>query len=276
MAKIGPQGNARVLQQKYRYAVSDEWIEHRIDEEGIEPPRIWFIDFTLKELSDANARRRARRLQEQRASIPGEIVLEEPTEDAERFLDLLEEWISEREDQIGLVPSEASDEFRRRLKLAEFDVEMARWIEGRGSARLKLARSRGYKVSSSYAKERGLEELPECWVDTADNAKYRERVDPSMRALSVETNFRAWIEEKELDLDTRIVWLVAPPSSMSEFIEFTNEEFFDGEADFTQQEALVIPGYLGKYNAFLPVDVDERAPQGDDPYWADQNEGGED
>ena len=272
MADTGPQGNARVLKQTYRYAVADEWIAHRIDEEGVEPPRTWRIEFELRELADAAARRRARRLEELWSSIPGEMVLEAPTDDPDEFLNLLEEWVNERQDQIGLVPNEESDEVLRRRRIAEFDVEMARWIEEHGSARLKLARSRGYKVTSSYAKERGVEELPECWVDTASKARYRERVDPSMRALKVETNFRSWIESMDLGIETRIVWLVEPPSSMAEFFEFANDDPFDSGADFEQQEALMVPYYLGKYSAFLPVDVDQRAPKSDDPYWADPDE----
>ncbi len=272
MAETGPQGSARVLQHGYRYVVSDEWIEHQIDEDGIEPPKIWRIDFQLRELRDADARRRARKLRDMWASISGDLVLAEPTEDPEEFLDLLEKWANERVDDDDVIPSRESREFRRRLKLAEFDIDMDRWIEEHGSDRLKLARSRNYKITSSYAKDRALEELPECWIDTASKAVHRERVDPSMRALQVETNFRDWIATKELGLDTRVVWLVKPPSSMAEFIEYAIEDFIDSESDFRQQEALLIPDYLGKYSAFLPVEVEQRAPKEDDPYWEEQDE----
>jgi hypothetical protein len=272
MAETGPQGRGRVLEHDYRYAVSDEWIDRRIDETGVEPPKTWRIEFQLKELRDADARRRARRLRDMWLSVPEDMVLAEPTDDPEEFLDLLEAWIAEKSANIASASTVQSKEFRRRSKLAAFDVEMDRWIDENGSDRLKIARSRNYKITSSYAKERAREELPECWVDTADRARSRERVDPSMRALRVETKFRDWIESKELDLDTRIVWLIKPPPSMAEFFEYEDEDLFDSEEGFQQQEALLIPDYLGKYNAFLPVDVEQRAPKADDPYWEEHGE----
>jgi hypothetical protein len=272
MAATGPQGRERVLEHEYRYSVADEWIERKIDETGIEPPKTWRIEFQLRELRDADVRRRARRLREMWSSIPGDMVLSEPTEDPEEFLDLLEAWIDERAEDVPPVGTVESKEVRRRMKLADFDLDMDHWIDEQGSERLKIARSRNYKITSSYAKERAREELPECWVDTAGKAISRERVDPSMRALRVETKFREWIESKDLGLGTRIVWLVKPPPSMAEFFEYEDEDLFDPESGFQQQEALLISDYLGKYNAYLPVQEEQRAPRKNDPYWKEHDE----
>lgn len=269
MAENGPRGAARVLEHVYRYAVADAWIERQIDETGIEPPRIWQIKFELRELDGTTARRRARALQDIWYTIPGDMELAEPVEDPERFLDLLEEWIEGQGDE--LASSEESEEARRRRRVADFDAERDAWIEANGSDRLKLARSRNYKITSTYVTERGRVELPQCWVDTAGKASYRERVDPSMRALETETRFRHWIAVNGLGLEPRIVWLTAPPPAMAEYMEYGDGDPFDEAPEFEQQEALLIPNYLGKYSAFLPIDEGERAPKPDDAYWDDED-----
>lgn len=260
MAQAGPQGSGRVVAHRYEYAVSDKWIQERIDEEGIQRPKVWEITFELRELPDADARRRARRLREAWEAVPGRMELREPTEDPVEFLDLVEEWADmEAETVLGAKNEEAEQEERKQQEQQEFEAEMGRWIPAHGSVRLKLARDRGYKIVSTYAKERGREELPECWIDTADRAQYRERVDPTIRALKVETSFRQWLDQKELDLQTWIIWLVQPPSAMLEYRESLEESLFIPE--FEQQEALIIKGFLGKYDAFLLVDIDERVPR---------------
>jgi hypothetical protein len=260
MANAGPQGDVRVLAHKYQFEVSDAWIQDRIDEEGIEPPKIWRMAFQLRELPDAESRKRARRLRAAWESIPGRMKLPEPTEDPIKFLDLVEEWVELEAESAQDADSEELAERQREVHEQEaFEAEMAEWIGNHGSDRLKLAHSRGYKIVSSYAKERGRADLPGCWIDTAGRAEYRERVDPSMEALDTETKVQNWLDIHELDLLTRIIWLVTPPSSQVEHWEAQEEEFFE-IGDFRQQEALLLPAFLGKYGAYLPVDKDERAP----------------
>jgi hypothetical protein len=266
MAESRSQGSARVLAHDYLYAVSDEWIDAQIDETGVEPPKVWRIKFHLRELATADDRKRARRLRREWAEIPLQIILPEPAADPDEFLDLLETWLEEDEDRLSEDGAE-TEEMRRRRRLASFDADMAKWIASFGSNRLKLASARNYKITSSYAKERGREELPECWVDTSAKAQFRERVDPSMQALKVETNFRGWLKSKELDLDTRIIWLTTPPPAMAEYMDYGGGDVFEEQPEFAQQEALLIPTYLGKYEAYLPVDREQRAPRADDPYW---------
>lgn len=273
MAENGPRGGTRILQQRYRYAVSDTWIENQVDETGLQPPKTWQIQFQLRELRDAEARKRARALEDIWYSIPDDVELPEPIDDPERFLDLVEEWIEEHSDEVAS-SGEESGEARRRRRIVDFDAEMDAWIEENGSDRLKLGRSRKYKVTSTYAIERGREELPRWWIDTAGKAGYRERVDPSKPALDVETNVRRWIAFNELGLEPRIVWLTSPPPAMAEYMEYGEGDPFDEQSEFEQQEALLIPGYLGRYSAYLPIDSGQRAPNPDDDYW--KEDGGED
>lgn len=260
MANAGPQGNARILEHHYRYEVSDEWIQERIDEDGIEPPKVWNITFELRELPDIETRRKAQRLRNVWESIPGRMELHAPTDDPALFLELVEHWVLLKAEDAR--DAEVAELKERESKLTEqemFEAGMEQWISDHGSKRLKLARAGNYKVVSTYAKERGRADLPGCWIDTAERAEFRERVDPSMEALQVESTMREWLEFHELDLETRIIWLVGPPSSMVEHLEAVEEDYFLLN-DFRQQEALLIPGFLGRYHAFYLLDPDERAP----------------
>ncbi len=260
MVKAGPQEGARPIAHDYQYIVSEEWIQERIDAEGLEPSRFWHIAFELRDLPNRETRKRARELREAWQAIPGQMELPEPTEDPEAFLGLLEAWIAKQaEEREAEARAEADRALRSHQVQSSFEAEMEEWLESFGSERVRLARERGYKVSSSYAKERARKELPEAWIDTAGRAVWRERVDPSMQALRMETKVLKWMEDRDMNLSSEIIWLVDPPSSMAEALaKPTPEEPFG--AEFEQQEALLIPNYLGKYNAFLPIDVDERAP----------------
>lgn len=268
MSESSPEGDVRVVAHDYTYEVSDDWVERQIDQDGLEPPRRWHISFELRELPDAATRKRARLLRDAWREIPGIAQLAVPTDDPLEFLSLLEHWLESREDSAA---ARSRLEARQRDEQRAFNEEMAAWIDRYGSARLRLASQRGYKVTSAYARARGKSELPGAWIDTADRASFRERVDPSSRALRLETDVRAAIEEQELGLSTKIVWLVEPPSSMTEHYEMLREDYFV-EEDFSQQEALLMTPFLGKYQAFLPVDPDERAPADMDPDDADEDD----
>jgi hypothetical protein len=264
MVQAGPDGQARIVTHEYQYVVSDEWIEEQVDDIGVEPPKVWHIVFELRDLPNRNVRRRARELREQWERIPEALELPEPTEDPETFLELLDDWIREwKHASADRAREQAAEQSRGRLLQRQFESDMDDWIEGHGSPRLRLARERGYKVTSAYAKERAARELPESWIDTADRATWRERVDPSLEALQHETLLARWMADRGMTLSIQIVWLVEPPSSMAEMLERgTADEPFGVE--FDQQEVLLIAGYLGKYNAFFPIDRDERAPVPDD------------
>lgn len=260
MVEAGPDGQARVVTHDYHYGVSDEWIQERVDEEGVEPPKVWRMSFDLPDLPNSTLRRKARALREIWEALPDNLELPQPTEDPEAFLELLGDWVEEAQvataEQARMRTVEQS---QKRQQVQAFETAMDAWIEEHGSQRLRLARERGYKVTSSYAKERAERELPETWVDTADRAAWRERVDPSYAALRFESAVVNWMEERDMPYSCVIVWLIEPPSSMAEALERESEDDPLGK-DFEQQEAILISGYLDRYNVFLPVDPDERAP----------------
>lgn len=252
MVKAGPKGAARVVEHSYAYAVSDEFIEERIELEGVELPREWTITFSLQDLPDPGTRSRALALRRLYLGLEGELQLETPTDDPIEFLDRLEEWIAAEKELVEYEEGQRRQfEQAREREGLEFEEEMDFWIQAQGSYRLKTARKKNYKVTSSYARARGREELPGFWIDTAGNAEYRERVDPSAEALKTEANIESFFSQHELDLRTRVVWLVEPPSGFDEVFE---------EWDFEQQEAILATKYLGRYDAFLLIDTDFQAP----------------
>jgi hypothetical protein len=259
-----PAGDARIVAHSYTYVVPDEWIEDRIDIDGVELPRRWTIKFSLADLPDPATRQRARALRQLYEEIGIEPELDEPTEDPVEFLEQLERWLGVEQERLSYEQHQREQaELDRELEIQEFESEMNDWIEKEGSNRLKVARSKGYKVSSSYARERGMEDLPGFWVDTAGLASYRERVDPSFEALELENALEERLSRVELPLRTRVVWLVEPPSGLAEALEKAGEdEIF--APDFEQQEAVLVARYLGRYDAFLLVDREHRAPSGPD------------
>lgn len=265
MVESGPRGDARVVEYAYIYQVSQEWIEERVDIEGIELPREWTIAFALSDLPDPNTRSRARRLHKQYLEIGRVPELESPTDDVLEFLDQLEQWLAVETEQLDQDRHRRhQEELDREIAAKAFDADMTGWIELRGSERMKIARRRGYKVTGSYARARAREELPGCWVDTSDRAEYRERVDPSANALRVESGFEDWLMANELNLRTRIVWLTSPPSGLAERYEGVDVgDVLSGDVEeweFEQQEAVLISRYLGRYDAYLIVNSDLRAP----------------
>ena len=125
-----------------------------------------------------------------------------------------------------------------------------------------MARSRNYKATSGYARERGRAELPQCWIDTAGVAEYRERVDPSTEALTLETEYENFLSRNGRNLRIRIVWLVEPPAGLAEMYEGIDvDQVLAGQPwEFEQQETLLVTDFLGRYEAFMPVDSEVRAP----------------
>lgn len=264
MVEAGPVGDARVVKFIFRYTVSGEWIETRMDLEGIELPRQWSIAFELSDLPNPGERQRARKLWDLYEQFGGEAELEEPCDDPVEFLDHIEEWIAAEKERIDYEDHHRREaEHQRELVAQEFDRAMQQWIEAKGSDRMKAARARGYKVAGSYARARAREEIPGAWVDTSGRSIFRERVDPSSEALELEDAFERFAKLQDLELRTRIVWLVEPPTGLAELyedVDFDEEAFDGGGWEFKQQEAILITDYLGRYEAFLMVDHNARAP----------------
>jgi hypothetical protein len=252
MVEAGPRGTARVVEHSYAYTVSDAFIQERIELEGVELPNQWTISFSLQDLPDPGTRSRALALRRLYQDLEGEPQFEAPTDDPIEFLDRLEEWIASEKDLLDYEEGQRQQlELIAEQESREFEETMDAWIEYRGSYRLKTARKKRYKVTSTYARARGREELPGFWIDTAGSAKYRERVDPSAEALRAEGNIEEFLSQHGLQLQTRIIWLVEPPSGF--------EEVYD-DWEFEQQEAILVTDYLGRYDAFLLIDTDYHAP----------------
>jgi hypothetical protein len=253
MVEARPESAARPVEHEYTYLISDEFVRERIELEGVELPKRWLIKFALADLPSPGERSRALVLRRRREEFPGTPLLHRPVDDPVEFLDRLEKWIEEegeqREQERELVRQE---EIAAAAESTLFDDEMSRWISTYGSQRLKMARKKRYKVTSSYARARGRSELPGCWIDTAGLAEYRERVDPSAEALKTETRVEEYLAEVDVELATRIVWLVAPPSGLAETFggDFGAENYWE----FEQQEAILLSSYLGRYEAFYFVD----------------------
>lgn len=265
MVEAGPVGDTRVVQYTFTYTVGDSWIEDRMDIEGVALPKQWSIAFELSDLPNPGERQRARKLRELYQQLGGAAELNEPTDDPIEFLNHLEEWVAIEKERIDYESHQRRQaEIERELSAQNFEEDMDRWIEAHGSERLRAARARRYKVTGSYARARARKEIPGAWVDTSGRAEYRERVDPSKEALELESVFETFTAAQGRDLRMRIVWLVEPPTGLAEaYEEIDMGEVIAGEAnewEFQQQEALLISGYLGRYEAFLMIDKDLRAP----------------
>ena len=130
-------------------------------------------------------------------------------------------------------------------KEAAFGSEMERWISAHGSAHLREAYARGYKVTRSYVLERTAAECPGFVPDTADRAAWKERVDPSPEGLRAEDEARALAAQANENLpeslrcgEPFLVWLRRGPDG----------ELIRGKNDTVGAEAVVVPQYLGRYN----------------------------
>jgi hypothetical protein len=230
----------------FKYDVSDAFIERSIDTLGVKQPKRWSIAFDLTDDSlNAAVRRRLRQAYEVYHAVPEFPLLPEPVDDVEAFLTQLEPWIVERADAVA--PGGGAND------PAEFDRRKEEWIAAHGSPRLRLGHERGYKVNKLYAQERARAEFPGAWVDTSGTAEFNERTDPSSDALELETEVDKRIERLKLPLSSVIVWLTEPPRDLADALDERVEPF-------EPQEALAIFEYLGRYDVYLPVDPEDRAP----------------
>ena len=114
------------------------------------------------------------------------------------------------------------------------DAERAVWAAQHGSSRLQKALTAGYECQRLYVEERAALEFPGFEVDFSGNARWKERVGPSEQALDIEA------ELKTRGLDASIVWLTELPLLTDE----PTGEYFD----FTPREAVIVSGFLGRYD----------------------------
>lgn len=253
MVQSEPEGEPRIVEYGFRYEVADSFIEAGLDDEGVEVPKSWTIAFELRDLPNADLRRRARKIKAAWSTTPGYPILEEPTEDPVEFIEAAEAWLTEA---TGDLSEHEAAERRRSESAADFAMEKDAWIQEHGSTRLKRANARQYKVNRLYAQERADEEFPRFWLETGDGARWGERTDPSEAALDLEEQVREGLTTRWGEMDARIVWLITPPAELAARWEIPSLEW---EA----QEAILVQPYLGRYRLFLPLD---------NSLWRDPNE----
>lgn len=121
-------------------------------------------------------------------------------------------------------------------------VEQARanWINAHGSEYLQRAYARGHDCQRLYVSERAALELPGYVVDFRDNAQWRDRSCPSVESLDEADRVERLDLRPADEIEVIIVWLTSPAHAERPD-EYSDEEF---EAS----EAVVVRGYLGKYD----------------------------
>lgn len=224
----------------FRFKVDEAWIEEQIVATGKRPASIHELEIPLVEVDKPTLRRRLlhaeRLLKALATTLP---ILPRPETDPKRFVEAVESWLAEAS---------------RPPTADEFGDEMRAWVDEHGSERLRMAVERGYKVNATYARERAALEFPGFWVDTSGAAKWRDRTDPSLRALELET---ATAHESNANhvsgVQIFIVWLIEPPTDLARWLDERDEVFDSGES-------LVVLNYLGRYTLVRPIDL----PEGED------------
>lgn len=122
------------------------------------------------------------------------------------------------------------------LRRARIEAEKSRWIEAHGSEYLRRACiEHGYDCQKRYVIERAAIEAATYIVDWHDGAEWKSRSCPSETALDeLEIAASLYLGVAE------IVWLTAPAQPERS----TDDEY----EPFDPCEAVVIRGYLGKYD----------------------------
>lgn len=132
---------------------------------------------------------------------------------------------------------------REREREQRWQEEMQSWIDQHGSDRLRLAHERGYQVRGLYVRERAEVEFPGYTPDLDDRAEWEERVAPTEEALALETQAIDLAKANGLPGErASIVWLTKPPRDLESL-------------DFRPCEAVVIRGYLGRYDLVKIVEA---------------------
>ncbi len=154
----------------------------------------------------------------------------------------------------------AEREAREQAEAQAFRSTMEAWARDHGSDRLRRAIERGYKAVRTYAEERGALEAPGWIVDVADRATWKSRSDPSATALAAEAEAITMASElvrrgslpadQAADVRVGVVWLTRHPTAYS--------------WDEPQQEAIVVRGYLGRYDLLRPLGARDGAEETED------------
>lgn len=126
----------------------------------------------------------------------------------------------------AVAEAEAAEKERR-------DAERREWITLHGSAYLRKCLAGGYDCQRRYVIERAGVEFPGYVVDYNDVAAWKDRAGPSEAALDEATR-----------VSGTVVWLTAMPSSA---VPNRDDDEY-GDNDFEPCEAVVVRGFLGKYD----------------------------
>lgn len=256
MNSIHPLGEPEVVKLQFQFTVSADWIEEQLQETGMQMPEDWEVEFELPDVP-GDLRGHLVRAHRQYLELPGYPDLYAPVDDPQQFLEAISNWIKSESQELEREEAQTSARtVAEKDQGQQFERERKSWIAEHGSPRLRLADERRYKVNRTYAVERAAVEYPRFWVDTSGDSDVRERTDPSMEALELEQAVKTWVSHQNLDVDgvdPRIIWLAAPPKELDEYVD-------ENDWLFEQQEAILVPEFLGRYSLVLPVDEDLHRP----------------
>ncbi|MBK8188866.1 MAG: hypothetical protein IPK79_00265 [Vampirovibrionales bacterium] len=118
-------------------------------------------------------------------------------------------------------------------------VEKLAWCQAHGSDRLRRGVERGHDCQALYVRERAAVEAPGFTADIYDAAKWKSATCPSAKSLDTAEAAEA------LGLGpVDVVWLTAPAADTKTDADM---DYADGYG-WSACEAVVISGYLGKYD----------------------------
>jgi hypothetical protein len=252
MGSLNLIGDSSPVEIEFRGTLSPEYVDEMIDQTGVRPPTEFEITFKLDEVESQDHRRRLRLARARYQEVTPYPELRRPAEDPGEFLEAIEPWLDQAE------RDKAEQEARESLEAEEADAamslfreEMKRWVSEHGSERLRLATEGNYRTNTSYALERSKLEMPGFWLDSAEDCEWGERADPSEEALLLEKSARGKLEDTDLSLKIRIVWLTETPRAL-------NHKMEEEGLEFEPQEALIVEQYLGRYLLVMPLEVELR------------------
>ena len=116
----------------------------------------------------------------------------------------------------------------------------AAWIDANGSEHLQRAFARGHDCQRLYVIERAALELPGYTVDFQDAAQWRDRSCPSVEALNEVDRVERLDLRPADEIEILIAWLTSPARAERP------DEY--GYEEFEPCEAVIVRGYLGKYD----------------------------
>lgn len=129
-----------------------------------------------------------------------------------------------------------SDEYNEQKRIAaeaakaQAEADKLAWCAAHGTPHLAQAVATGYDCTRLYATERAALEHPAYTLDYKNNGEWKDRSCPGKAALA-----------EALAVGGEVVWMTEPPRYDSNNAQ---DEWFD----FEPREAVVIRGFLGKYD----------------------------